>query len=333
MSIQIVVNQMASLFILIGVGYFCGKIQMLSKDGVMTLTKVVLNISTPSIILSSVLGDTGSITGSRTVYFLLLSLLAYVLFFLIGIPASRLLSRGQGSGVRGQETKDRVQETGVDGDGLARSVGANRGLYCSMIVFGNTGFMGIPMAVAIFGVDAMFYIAIFNIVFQMLVYSVGIVLISGQGKSINFKTALNAAFIASVVTMIIAFTGLRIPVIVADTIRLASGINTPCAMIAIGATLSRIPVKDVFVNWRLYPIAFLRIIAAPVITWLVFKQFVTDDLLLGIVVMMSAMPTAVAVPMISIKYGGDEKVASSGLFLSTLLSAVTVPIILYAFLL
>ena len=327
MDIQVVISQMAVLFILIGIGYVAGKIKLLTPEAVKVLSNIVLNISTPSTILYSVMGDTGGITGGKTVNFLLFSLLAYALLFVVGVPSSQLLSakhrdRGQGSRVRGQKTI-------VLDDSGKMPGSSNRGLYCCMIAFGNTGFMGIPIGMAIFGTESMFYLSVYNIIFQVLVYSVGIVIISGKGSEIKIKTLINAAFVASILAFIIAFTDFRTPFVISDALRLASGLNTPCAMFVIGATLSRIPVKDVFVKWRLYPITFLKIIAAPVLVWLVLRQFVTDELMLGILVVLSAMPTAAAVPMISIEYGGDEKIASSGVFLSTLLSGLTIPLIVY----
>ena len=318
MDIQVIISQMAVLFILIAVGYIVGKIKMLTPDGVKTLSKIVLNISTPSMILYSVLSDTGSITGSNTAYFMFMILLLYILFFLIAIPAGRVLGRL------------RPDEQCVPGS--EQSGSANGGLYSFMIVFGNVGFMGFPVAHAIFGAESMFYVALVNVVFNILAYSVGIIMISEKGGKVNFKVLLNATFISSLISFTIVFTGFRAPLIITDTVRIASGLNTPCAMLVIGATLAQVPAKDVFTKWRLYPVAFLKMVVVPVITWLVFKQIVTDELLLGVLVVLSGMPIAAAVAMIAVEYGGDERVASSGVFLTTLISSVTIPLVVYVLL-
>ena len=321
---RVIINQMAVLFILIAAGYVSGKIKMLKPDGIKTLSKIVINISTPSTVLNSVLGDTDSITGSRTIFFVLLTLLAFVLFFLIALPGARVLSAREGSGGRKQ----------VSGNirGGAPLHDSNQGLYTAMIAFGNVGFMGYPVTRAIFGAGSMFYAALFNIIFNGLTYSVGIILVAGKEGKVNLRSLLNGTLVASIIAFIIVFSGFRAPSIIADAINLSSGINTPCAMLVIGATLAQVPFKDVFVKWRMYPVAVLKMIVIPVVTWLVFKQFVTDELLLGILVVLSGMPIAAAVAMIAVDYGGDERIASSGIFLTTLLSAATIPLIVYVFL-
>ena len=324
MDTSVIINQMAVLFILIAAGYISGRINMLTPDGVKTLSKIVINISTPSTVLYSVLGDTDSITGSKTIYFVLMTLLAFVIFFLIAIPSARALGVREGSGVRVQGSGD--GNTGV-------RLYNNTGLYTSMIVFGNVGFMGYPVTRAIFGASSIFYAALFNIIFNVLTYSVGIILISGNVGKVNLKVLLNGTLVASLISFIIVFTGFHAPTIIVDAISLASGINTPCAMLVIGATLAQVPVKIVFTKWRLYPVTVVKMIVAPVVTWLVFKQFVTDELLFGILVVLSGMPIAAAVAMIAVEYGGDERLASSGIFLTTLLSGVTIPLIVYLFLL
>ena len=306
MDMRIIINQMAVLFILIAAGYVSGMIKMLNPDGVKTLSKVVINISTPCTILYSVLGDTDNITGSRTIIFVLLTLIAIALFFFIAIPLARALS--------------------------SKNSNSDSGLYASMIAFGNVGFMGYPVTRAIFGAVSMFYVALFNIIFNIIAFSVGIILVSGKGVKVNLRVLLNGTLVASLVSFLIVFTHIRAPSIIVDAISLASGVNTPCAMLVIGATLSQVPVKDVFNKWQLYPVTVLKMIVIHVVTWLVFKQFVKDELLFGILVVLSGMPIAASVAMIAVEYGGDERLASSGIFLTTLLSGVTIPLIVYVFL-
>ena len=312
MDIQLVINQMAVLFILIAVGYFTGKIKMLATDGVNILSKVVLNISTPCMILNSVMGNTENIAGGKIAYFMLLVLLAYVIFFLIAIPAGRILGQvGRGNG------------------SVVPKLQNNSGLYASMILFGNVGFMGFPVVNAIFGSESLFFAALLNVIFNLLLFSVGIILISGKKGAINYKLLLNATIIAAFISFIIVFTGFRAPTIISDAIALVSGTTVPCAMLVIGATLSQIPVREVFNKWQLYPAALLKMVAVPIVTWLVFKQFVTDELMLGVLTVLSGMPVAAVVAIIPIEYGGDDRTASGGVFLTTLLSAVTIPLIVY----
>ena len=335
MDMQVIISQMAVLFILIAAGYVAGKIKMLTAEGVKTLSKVVINISTPCTIMNSVLSNTSSITGGKTASFMLIVLIAYLLYSIIALPAARILSinpteRGNTKTGRQElqysETSDRSPDT-------VNPEERNRGLYGAMIIFGNVGFMGFPITYAIFGDDSVFYVAIVNILFNMLVYTVGIIMISGDGRNVKPKVLLNATLVSSVISFIIVFTGISAPSVITETIKLAANINTPCAMLVIGATLAQISPKNVIANWRLYPITLLKMIIIPFITWLLFKQFITDPMLLGLLVVLSGMPVAAAVAMIPIEYGGDASTASSAVFLTTVLSTVTIPLIVYVFLL
>ena len=332
---QVIISQMAVLFILIAAGYISGKIKMLTPEGVRTLSKVVINISTPCTIMNSVLGNTGSITGGKTAAFVLVVLIAYTLFSIIALPAAHILGKKPSErgrrGPGGKELRDRgISARSPDtGD----SENHSRGLYGAMIIFGNVGFMGFPITYAIFGDDSVFYVAIFNIIFNMLIYTAGIIMISGKGRNVNPKVLLNAILVSSIISFIIVFTGIKAPPVITETIRLTSNVNTPCAMLVIGATLAQISPKEVITKWRLYPVTLLKTIVVPFITWILFKQFITDPMLLGILVVLSGMPVAAAVAMIPIEYGGDASTASSAVFLSTVLSAVTIPLIVYVFLL
>jgi len=302
---QVVISQMAVLFVLLAVGFVIGKAKMLTLDGSRVLSKIVLNIATPCIILSSVLSGETGITAGETAYFLLMALLAYLIYLLISITASRVLG--------GDKKK--------------------HGLYSYMSSFGNVAFMGFPVIIAIYGdiygMSSAYYVALFNIPFMVLSFSLGIVLVSGKGGKFDFKLLINPSLIAALLAIPIAITGFKAPSIITEAVRITGGMTTPGAMLVIGSTLSRVSLKGIFSEWRLFPIALLKLAVMPIIVWLLLGQIVTDELMLGVLVILSGMPTAAMAAMYAIEYGGDERVASSGIFLTTLLSCVSIPLIVY----
>ena len=298
---QIILGQMAVLFILLAIGFGCGRIKLLNADASKYLSKIIINVSAPCTILNSVLSGDVSITAGETVKFLLISFLAYSIFLLISIPLARVYG----------------------------GVKSARGLYGYMAAFGNTAFMGFPVVIAIFGASSAYYVALFNIPFLLLTFSLGIVLISGRGFKFDPKVFLNPSIIAAFIATAIAVVGIRAPVVVTEPIRLLASMTTPGSMLVIGATLAGVSFKVVFSEWRLFPAAFLKLIVMPVAVWFVFRFFVFDETLLGILVILSGMPTAAMAAMVAIEYGGNERVASGGVSLTTLLSGVTVPLIVY----
>ena len=301
MDIQAIISQLAVLFILLMLGYVCGKAKVLPPETGRILTKVVMNVTLPCTALTSVVGGDLVITGGETVFYMLAAALAFLIFFAIAIPSSRIMFRDKPS----------------------------RGLSSYMIVFSNCGFMGFPVAYAIFGAESMYYVALFNIVFTLFVFTAGPVMMSGKSGKPDLKTIITPAFIASILVIPIALTGYKTPAVIADTIRLTGNVTTPASMLVIGITLSLVPVKAVFSEYRLYPIAVLKLVVIPLVVWLVLRQIVADDFALGMLVILSAMPTAAMAVIHAIELGNNERFASSGIFLTTLLSCATIPLTVY----
>ena len=310
---------MAVLFIIMAAGFILGRFKLLTPEGIKILTRVVLFVALPCTILSSVFENEINITIGDTVYFLLMALVTFLIAFLISIPVIRLLGGDKN----------------------------NHGLLNFMSVFSNCGFMGFPVVIAIFGVSSAYYIALFNIPFNIIVFSLGIYLVASKRKTgINsnpsgeeqpFKTfdpklLINPTLIVALLAIPIALTGVSPPLFITESIRITGGITTPGGMLIIGATLANIPLKSVFSEWRIFPAALLKLIIIPTVTWLILRQIITNELMLGVLVVISGMPTAVMASMFAVEYGGNEKTASAGVFLSTLLCGITVPLIVYLFL-
>jgi predicted permease len=232
---------------------------------------------------------------------MLLSLGAYLLVFLIIVPLPRLLHARQSDG----------------------------GLYRFMVAFGNVGFMGFPVIQSIFGAGSVFYVTLFNIAFNVLCFSVGLTMITGRGWKLNLKSLLNPMMTVSLLTVLIFYAQLQMPAILTDTVALVGRMTTPSAMLILGSTLACIPLKDVFSEYRIYIMTFIKLLVVPVLTWLLMGLFVKDQLMLGVLVALSAMPAATNAAMLCMEYGGNEQLASKGVFLTTLFSVITIPLLLF----
>jgi len=301
MDMQATVSQLAVLFILLALGYAGYKIKALTSETGRVLTKLILNITLPCTILFSVIGGQLQIAGAETFLFLLMVILIYVIYFIIAEPTARFLVKGKDA----------------------------RGLYKFMLVFSNVAFMGLPVSIAIFGSEAVFYVAIFNIPFWIASLSYGVMMISGKKGAFHPKAFLNPSLLASLLVIPIALSGFRAPDIVLEAVRLTGNITTPASMIIIGVTLAQTPIRDVFTQWRLYPLVFIKLVIIPLVVWLIFRSFIQSDLVLGVLVILSGMPTAAIAAMFAIEYKNNENTASSGVFLTTLLSGVTIPLIVF----
>lgn len=307
MDIIVIINQMVILFLVIALGYFLCKIDILDEVLNKRLSRLLLDVAIPAVILSSVMsGDNGAPKETMLAVFIVV-LLTFIILPFIGYILARLL----------------------------RAPIEQQGLYTFMTVFTNMGFMGFPVAQSIFGDTAVFYVAVFNMGFNIFAYTMGIILINmGQGTSVKLeiRELINPGSISSVIALIIYFTGISIPTVLAETTSLVGSITTPCAMLLIGGNLAQIPVREVFNEFRIYPYTLFKQILIPIMLFPVLETLIADRLLLGVTFIMIAMPVGNTAALFASEYGRDVKLASKIIFLSTLVSVVTIPAFVYAFL-
>lgn len=300
MNMSAIFSQMGILFLIIAIGYAANKFKILTPESNKLLSRVVVNIAMPCTILSSVLSGEVTASGSDAAFFILMAFAAYLLAFLISGPLPWII----------------------------RAKKSDNGLYRFMIVFANVGFMGFPVIQAIFGTGAVFYVTLFNIAFSLLCFSIGIIMVAGKGEKLNPRLFINPTMVVSVVTVILFYTKLQVPAVIADTAVLVGKMTTPSAMLIIGSTLAAIPFKQVFGDFRLYTLSVFKLIVVPLITWLALRWFISDPMTLGVLVTLAAMPTASNATMLSMEYGGNETLASKGIFITTLLSVATIPLLM-----
>lgn len=299
--------QMVQLFLVIGLGYFLFKVKILDVELNKRLTTLLLTVTTPALIISSVLSTTEYLPFTDILFVFLVGILVYIVLPILGWILVKIM----------------------------RIPLPQQGLYIFMTVFSNIGFMGFPVMKAIFGNDAVFYTAIFNMLFNLLVFSVGTGIMGyGTGRKMNFnpKDLLSPGVIASLVALVIYMAKIQFPNVISSTITMIGDITTPIAMLIIGSTLANIPLKEVFSELRIYPYTFIKQVIIPVLAYPVLRLFIQDPLILGVTLIMISMPVANSAVLFATEYDGDVSLAAKAVFMTTLLSIVTIPLIVSLFL-
>lgn len=301
MDILPIFEQMMVLLILLLVGVAAAKTGVVDGETNRRLTRFTLLIPQTCMILASAMTDDLNVTpgrifailGAGCVMYAILVALSYV------VPA------------------------------VYRCKPADRGIYSFMTIFGNVGFMGFPVVRSIFGDTAVFYAALLNIPFNLLAYTLGISqLNSGGGKiHINWKLLINPPLIAALAAILILCFHIPVPGPLAQAVDMLGDMVVPCSMIVIGASLGSQRFKDIFTDWRAYAFAPVRLLIAPVLLWAVLRLFIKDTVFLGTMTVLGAMPVASLATMLSIEYGGNVEMASRTVFVTTVLSVVTVPLV------
>lgn len=291
--------QMLVLFLLIAVGYVGGKTKVMSIEGNKSLSLLVNNICNPCNILYSALCTEHLLRNDEVFLLLGLSVAAYVLLILVSALIPKLLKVPQDQA----------------------------GQYRFMMIYSNVGFMGIPVVSAIFGPGAVFCVAIIVMVFYLFMFTNGIRLICGQNGRIQFKSFLTPVTVSSLISIICYLLRVNVSGVVQETLNMLRNVTTPCAMLIIGCALSAMPLKTVFSNWRLYVVSVLKLLVFPCIIFLCLRGIVSNSMMLGVFVVIMAMPVASSFTMLSAQYDKDQSLASSAVFITTLLSVVTIPLL------
>jgi len=199
-------------------------------------------------------------------------------------------------------------------------------------VFSNCAFMGFPVIDGLFGRDGIFYASIYISVFHIFIWTYGVGLFSGgfdlRDTKKMFKAILNPGIISVAIGLIIFVSQIKLPAPLYQALSMVGGMTTPLSMLIVGALLADASFKGVMFKWHLYYGVLVRLLLIPLLVFLGLRMFAIPSMLLGITVVLTAMPIAVNTAIFAEKYGGDAKLASQYIALSTLLSIITIPAII-----
>lgn len=307
MDIKVVIGQMIVLFALMGLGFLLYRVNILDLNTNSKLTSLVLSVTTPCMVLNSVL-CTEKYSDSKTIFTILgIAVVTYVITPFIGMLINKLLH---------------VQKN-------------QTGLYVFMTVFSNIGFIGYPIMKAIFGNDSVFHTSLFGMVFNIMLFTLGVYLIGiGQqgNNKLNFKNLITPGVICSFLALILYLMHIRAPKIVTDFTGMVGDMTTPLAMIIIGVTLGAMNIKKVFNELRVYVYTLVKQLILPIIAYPIIAFLIKDHYLRGLTLIMLSMPVGSSAVLFTNKYGGDSELAAKKIFMTTLISVFTIPLVVYMFL-
>ena len=317
MDISVILDQLIRLFLILCFGAVLAKIDILDTHTKQKLTKLMLYVTTPLMILdafndrlammqSENMAESGvsvwylfAVSGG---FYLVMTLLAWITVHLIKVPK------------------------------------ANRSLYTFMTIFGNVGFMGFPVALAVCGNEGLFYAAILNCVFNILIYTVGVVMMAG-GNTTEHQSAwkmmqpkkllFTPGVLCCAVAVILFSFRIALPGILADTFDTLGGLTSPLAMLVVGANLAGMPWKKMFTDYRLNVYTLVRQLVIPLCMWLLIRFCITNEILASVLLLMAAMPIANMAALFATEYKANEALASQAIFVTTLFSLFSLPLIVW----
>ena len=193
------------------------------------------------------------------------------------------------------------------------------------VVYGNVGFMGIPLIRAVLGTPGMLYVTVIFIVFNAYNWSHGILLMGGRRRFSLKRAVLNPGILATAVGLPLFLLGIRLPPVVGSAVSFLGDMNTPLAMIVIGAQMAFADLRATFRDRRLYLAAFLKLAAMPALTLLVLYPLGLDPVLYSALIILAATPTGGTASMFAQQFERDAVAGAQVVTLTTLFSILTLP--------
>lgn len=293
----IVLRQIAIMFLLALAGFILFRSGKLTKEGSRNITNLLVYIAIPSVIINSFLAER---TQQKLNGFVLSMVLGLGLLILAILVARLCFPR------------DEIADFAVS--------------------FSNAGFIGIPLITDVLGAEAVFYIAPFIAVLNLLQWTYGVSLLTGEKGSLKLKSVLTAPFmIAIIIGFAIFVSGIRIPFILTQTVSQMAGLNTPLAMFAVGVYLAQVDFKHMLIRKENYMVSLVRLLVIPAVS-LLFLTFIP----LGSIQMRMALFIAAACPVganvavYAQLHNKDYPYAVETVVITTLLSFFTLPLLVFA---
>lgn len=294
---------LADIFVLLIPGYIFAKKKILNEEHMNGITSLVLNLTTPCIIIESLQMERsmGIIRNSAMV---IASMAAVILL-------SFLLSQAVKPIVKLDDKKVYI--------------------FTYMMIFSNTGFIGIPVSQALYGQEGVFYAALSDSLCNIFIFTVGIILMQkATGKKVrqNYRDLLSPGLVAIIVGIIFFLANVTLPEIVAAPVHTIGSITTPLAMLIVGYQFGKTPLKDVFTDKDGFVLSAGKLLVVPAVCLMLVKLvFPEMSVFVKEIILMAAMPAAACSVIFAKKYGADTEYATKGVVVSTLLSLITIPVI------
>lgn len=312
MEAEIVVTQIFTLAVVVIIGVLAARFRVLTNESKDVLSKVIFNISLPLMLFTNFFTLEATprlISNSVTV----LGLTGFVIFllFLSGWTASRIF----------------------------RLEGAEAAIFKAHSMFGNTIFLGFPLITSLYGTEGLLYASMFQLVSSIIMWTAGVIILS-HGNGSSWKKSLlkvvNPNTVATLAGLLFFLIQVRLPDIIIKPMAQLGSANTWLSMLYIGALMSFSSVGGLIKRKSVYLLSLNRLVLLPavLIALFYFVGVVTgvtpDKLVSSVIILEASMPCMATVVIMAKEFGSDDTIAVANVFVSTLLSILTLPLVAMA---
>jgi len=299
---SIVSTQVVSLFIIMVIGYLSRAFGIIDRGSTKKLSKLLVYVTNPLLIIMAF----QQAFSTQKLSIMLTVIGVSVVVHLLATVVALCMFRG----------KD-IRESRV---------------YRFCIIYANCGYMGYPLLQAVFPTNGLFYGACYVLFFNIYLWTFGVLLLTSgrKGNYVSLRKAfVNPGVIGAGIGFFLFITGISLPNVVASALGSTANLTFPLSMIILGSMLREVSLVEVFTNIDAYIVAFVKLLALPLTVLLGCVIFGVAEGTTYICVIMAATPVAAKAPIMAEVYGADKNKTLVCVELTTLLSVITIPIVMY----
>ena len=300
MSTIVILQQMAVIAILVLVGVYLQKKDVIDENTAKKMSVVVMDIVNPALIVSCVLSGNINATHKDLLNAIGVGAGLYVCLCVLGFLIPKILP------IKKSEEK----------------------FYNVMTVYTNVGFIGIPVAGAVLSDSAMLYVIVCNVMYCLLFYTHGVMILGGKGEQIELKKIFSPGTIMAILTLVIFWFDLKLPVIISNSIIYLGNATVFLSMALLGVSIAKSSIKDGLKEKSIWIYTVIRMLLVPIILVVLLKALHFKTEMVQAFCLMAAMPVA-NLPLIQAeKIGEDTNLLSKGIIVTTVLCFFSITLLM-----
>ena len=297
---MITAQQVAVLFILIGLGAIAAKAGLLRPEGKQTLSNLLVYLVVPAMIINSYRMD----FSMEILHNLMAAFLLSTFAILLGLAITMLLT--------------------------TRRKDERMPIFRFACVFSNAGYMGLPLISALFGSEGLLYASAYFTMFNLLLWTVGYSMVSGSSnpKEIAHSLLRTPVIYAIIVGIAIYLFQIPLPTLITQPMEFLGGMNTPISMVITGMLIASGDLRRTLTDKHIWTLAVVRMLLIPVLSIAAFAVLglFRYGMTTQVVLLLECCPAAAITSVFAVQFGHDEQFAAGSVVLTTLLSIVFLPL-------
>ena len=252
-----IINSLAMIFIMILPGYIFRKRSIISVNQIGAVNSIVVNLTWPCLVIDAMQIKFSADTLKDAGYIVIVCFIAFAVIAVLGIPIVKHLKLNK----------------------------SKQYLVLFMFLQGNTGFIGIPVIKALYGMNALFYAAIVEFAHDIFLFTIGVLLIqmsAGVSLKIRPLDLLSPGLVGVIIGIVLFIMDFKLPDVLGGSIEMIGNATTPLTMFSIGFQLGNIRLKEFFKEWQVYAVLFVKLMIVPAITIIILMILSEEIALLGV---------------------------------------------------